>query len=1474
MLSTDWKLRRSTYDFVVIGSGYGGAIAAARIATATLKPRPSLCMLERGRDWPVGTFPDRVESVLAEQRSDLNPLGLYELLNYKDISVIKGSGLGGTSLVNANVGIIPDPDLFRLAGWPLSLTYDVLYPYYERARQVLNVNPHPRAKQLAKVQALDRRARQLGEEATALNIAVNFALDGINPYGVQQKPCTDCGDCITGCNVGAKNTLYMNYLPMAQKAGAEIYTQAKVEWVEKLPAGGWRVHGRYYPDVSNNEPFTLDARNVILAAGSINSTEILLRSEMHGLPVSPVLGTGFSGNGDFFGLSYNGEFVTNVLGYGRGLPQAGESTPPGPTIVGIVRYGGAAPAEQRFAVEDLSFPSAYVLGAKATFAVLQGEKTVTGNEDAQRQRVLTDADTLHPYAPDGALNHTMLYLAMGHDDARGTMVFDAPSFEPDGRMTIQWDEAGRQIIFTRINEEVRRHARALGANFISNPLWSIFNTRHLITAHPLGGCPMGEDYLHGSADEYGRVFSGDGSIHSGLLVCDGSLIPSALNVNPLLTISALAERIAERKIRELQGEPYPTPSRAVSLSAIAPLEVLSYSESQLEPLFRRCSTLAIEVMVNQGGPPQIDPAARTIKNDKCWKGFFPKGHILNAMSSALFTGFKKEFHKQGDHYVGVTSDTDDRIHVRNSLEEISLDKPTGTLDAGKYILLRYLDAPWTGFYDIFKVINDNLLIGRVYLGEYPNGLRLFTFPMTREYGFDQMTLDDHAALYKNGSTLGNADLNGVWRMDVISNANHAGATAYLEFDLKPDGRLESRYQLMGLMEGLVMPSITQDHFQLNDFSPFHDEIRKVSQDFMVGRYVTGLTPVVARLFGSGSLGIFHTEPDGQFGFYYMLSRTTERALPVNRLLQPFLDVSLPDGLSMTFDEEMVGWYWEGASTSSPDRAGDLTIAGRIPLSGTPPGAVDCKFNGHMTAADINEFLDGAEHEASISGTISFGRFQGEGPVTFTLDAQNSRFNYLRVNTATGEAEMRYHLEFRTDKGRAFTFEGWKYMQKDEGGGWRGMREVLDDYTTLYCHAYERRGDQTLVPLGIGYMKFRTFEDLAAVGSLAAFLASFKVTGTDDPLLRLQAQMRFLAFTAQFVQREYDPLAPDIGRFTEDVRADVLRGASVPDYFSTRATTELQAALHDTPTQPLEKLVNTGAVHIDFDNKRIFRDSFWKGSFAKDTLLGWEERIRKSVLGDAGARAGAIFAGGSFWKRFDKVEAGVATGYVVNYELDFLPGLPSVRQVAYPDDNRRYFRKGDSMLLLNYTNDPYKQVYDTFKVIDANNAIGVMHLGDFPNGIAFATFVMARNNYPFENMSVEDHNLIFSGPHTSVPAASQLEGQWKGHLIFVTHPNSTLLNQLSPVLFELAFRQTGTQVECHYRFGLVSGASQVNMTNDFVRLTDPTGFHDEIRMIDQNTLIGKWVSPELSPALADGLRNYLEPAASHFAFYCILTRASS
>ena len=240
--------------------------------------------------------------------------------------------------------------------------------------------------ELAKVQALDRRARGTRDHARRRsNINVNFTIDGPNPYGVEQKPCIDCGNCVTGCNVGAKNTLYMNYLPMARSAGRHDSTRRpRSNGWRKLAAGGWRIHGKHVNDDGSGKSFTLDAGEVVLSAGSLNSTEILLRSEMHGLSVSPALGTKFSGNGDFFGLAYNGDYETDVLGYPPARRAGGRAIRrrPGRTSSALVRYNARRARGQRITVEDFSFPSAYVEGAKAAF----GADSRAGHRHRQRGR--------------------------------------------------------------------------------------------------------------------------------------------------------------------------------------------------------------------------------------------------------------------------------------------------------------------------------------------------------------------------------------------------------------------------------------------------------------------------------------------------------------------------------------------------------------------------------------------------------------------------------------------------------------------------------------------------------------------------------------------------------------------------------------------------------------------------------------------------------------------------------------------------------------------------------------------------------------------------------------------------------------------------------------------------------------------------------------------------------------------------------
>jgi hypothetical protein len=780
----------------------------------------------------------------------------------------------------------------------------------------------------------------------------------------------------------------------------------------------------------------------------------------------------------------------------------------------VVRYNQSQTSlEKRLTIQDFSIPSAYVGAAMVALDAFAhgGEDTDFGDEKAERERRKKNNPS-SPYNEDNsALNHSLIYLIMGHDDAKGTLNLRSEK----GRIEIDWDNVGRQQVFNLINEEMRRHARSLGGTFVTNPLWSITPNRNLITAHPLGGCPMGDDHLHGATDEFGRVFAGDGGVHDGLFVADGSLISTALGVNPFMTISALSERIADRIVRNLGGEPFPARPPQVVAPDFDPLEALNYKEADLERIFSRVETQSIEKMLNSGAV-EYDTDHGLIRNDTVWKGVFPRGHAMDRLSTAFHASFKKRFSKRADgKFVGVTSDSDERINANNTLEEITITKRVGSLDPGDYILLRYTDPQWRGFYDIFKVINDDLLIARAYMGEYPRGIRLFTFPMTRSYGLDHMTVADHRGIWDKASAPTKEQLSGIWEMRMVSNANNTGVVAYLKFDHKPDGRLESRYQFLGLIEGLSEPSFGQDHFRMDDFTPFHDEIRFVNEDLMVGKYFTDARPPLLPLFGPDSLGVFQRETDAsgnaRFGFYYSLRRSALSDTPSVSFLRPLLDVRTPDGLGMTFNEEMKGVYFHGFAPPA-GAAGDKQIEAKPAAEG-----MECSLEMRITARDLNEFIEGWDHEARIDGTIRFANFNNQGLMISTINGPKSYFNYLRVNPETQEAEMLYRIYFFTGPGKEYLFRGRKFLQKDG----RGIEEIVRDFTTLYGRLIETA---TGKEIGSAMMKFRMFEDADAVRSFANFLKSFTVIGSDDPFVQARGMLRFMALTNQFVAREYDPVS--------------------------------------------------------------------------------------------------------------------------------------------------------------------------------------------------------------------------------------------------------------------------------------------------------------------------------------------------------------
>ena len=227
---------------------------------------------------------------------------------------------------------------------------------------MLSPTPYPIGKpELNKLKALESAAVALDAQCVRPPINVTFA-DRVNSAGVFQRACTLCGDCCSGCNVGAKNTTLMTYLADAAAGGAQVFCGVRVRSVERI-ADRWRV--AYIPLGLHRETFTADeqyvsARIVVLPAGTLGSTEILLRSRDRGLSLSHKLGTGFTGNGDVLAFGYNNDVPIDGIGLGVESaaydPTHSSKRPVGPTIVGLVDLRATPSLDEGMVIEEGAIP--------------------------------------------------------------------------------------------------------------------------------------------------------------------------------------------------------------------------------------------------------------------------------------------------------------------------------------------------------------------------------------------------------------------------------------------------------------------------------------------------------------------------------------------------------------------------------------------------------------------------------------------------------------------------------------------------------------------------------------------------------------------------------------------------------------------------------------------------------------------------------------------------------------------------------------------------------------------------------------------------------------------------------------------------------------------------------------------------------------------------------------------------------------
>ncbi len=537
------------YDAVVIGSGYGGGVAASRLARMGLR----VAVLEQGRLWRPGDFPTtatarRKTTRLTGRAPKVgDPAGLYYLSVGKGLTVFGASGLGGGSLINAGIALRPSLDRLRKAGWPDEVVSDgLLLKGLSLAETILGVAPVPGPERFAKFAGM-RKAAEASGVAVQLPAMTISHTPGPTFAGVMQSACRHCGDCWSGCNVGAKNTVGVTYIADAVDHGATVFCESRVQSIFKTESG-WEI---VVQDLSKQGGSRrIEAPIVVLAAGTMGTNELLLRAQQRGLKLSARLGENFSANGDDLVFASNLEVPVNAVA--TGFPSKGKpgAPPVGPHSMALIDLGDEH--------GPLWVHDGTMLTMMAALAPLK---------DLLKLNVVRAVRLLKQGIYGEELSRSQILYVVAHDDASGRLRLQ------NDHVIVDWPGYSKAPERVRAEQKVKEMIEGMGGVFNANPFTMRAFGGNRIIAHPLGGCAMGDTVEQGVVAPDGRVFDptkGPKGVHDGLYVCDGAAVPSAIGVSPLLTITALAERammlLAERLRRTLDdGVTRPRPAREAAM---------------------------------------------------------------------------------------------------------------------------------------------------------------------------------------------------------------------------------------------------------------------------------------------------------------------------------------------------------------------------------------------------------------------------------------------------------------------------------------------------------------------------------------------------------------------------------------------------------------------------------------------------------------------------------------------------------------------------------------------------------------------------------------------------------------------------------------------------------------------------------------------------------------------------------------------
>jgi cholesterol oxidase len=507
-----------TYDYIVIGSGFGGSVASLRLAEKGY----SVLTIEQGKRFNPEDFP-KTNWNLSKYLwvPALRFFGFQKLSFYSTASILSGAGVGGGSLVYANTLYLPPDEFFNNLSWHRFGDWKkLLEPFYDRASFMLGRKKY--TKKNIEDQMLEDVSKDMNAHNTFESVFVGVNIDGLetesDPYfnglGPLRKGCIECGGCMVGCRENAKNTLDRNYLWFAEKMGVEILPETKVEKISY-------VDNLYVVETKSITSFFLKrkkifrAKGIIVAAGALGTLEILLKQK-HRFSTLPLISDKLGHE-----LRTNAETLCAVSGASQklnnGLAITSVFSPDPHTHVEIVKY------------PDNSNVMKWFFGLSVAGASTPLKRTI----------LLFKKSITHPYLFLKTIfnfkwsTNMVIFLVMQSTDNAMRMIWKNNIF--GGKMKIDNRGQKRVPAYIAIGQEVMERYAKKASGIAQNILLEVFFDRPT-TAHILGGCPMSESVDNGVVDENLKVHG-----YPDFYITDGSVIQGNIGVNPSLTITAMAE---------------------------------------------------------------------------------------------------------------------------------------------------------------------------------------------------------------------------------------------------------------------------------------------------------------------------------------------------------------------------------------------------------------------------------------------------------------------------------------------------------------------------------------------------------------------------------------------------------------------------------------------------------------------------------------------------------------------------------------------------------------------------------------------------------------------------------------------------------------------------------------------------------------------------------------------------------------------